>query len=337
MLQSCLLCDVVRIESTSRILILNSADSSFVPFAIKQARAGIVVLAEDNIASAQRLLVAPHVRHVAFHDYIVHAIDATMDIAVLNLLYQPGKQWVRYGIEAAARALKVGGRFYAVGAKERGILSTTKEMQERFGNVETLTISKGYRVVSSQKTAHTAQDVEDRAMSKDLSTAVFAGGQLDEGTQLLLEALQVRATDEALDIGCGAGYIGLHMARLASKGQVTMVDVSLAAVAAATRAVQESGLTNVHVLPSDGAQAVITQHFDLVATNPPFHQGGIQTTSIAERFIRESAQVLRPRGRLYLVANRFLKYEPTIRDVFSNVEEVGGNNRYKVLKAEKLH
>ena len=332
MLQSCLLCDTVRIESTSRVLVLNSADDPFVPFAIKLTRAGIVTLAEDNVASAQRLRVSPHVRHVAFHDYIVHPLEATMDIAVLNLLYQPGKQWIRYGIEAAMRVLKVGGRLYVVGAKERGILSTAREMQERFGNVETLTISKGHRVVSSQKLT---ECVEDRMMTEDLSTSVFAGGQLDEGTRLLLEALQVRATDEALDIGCGAGYVGLHIARLASRGQVTMVDASLAAVAAATRAVQESGLMNVRVLPSDGAQAVLSQRFDLVATNPPFHQGGIQTTDIAERFIRESAQVLRPHGRFYLVANHFLKYEPTIRDAFSNIVEVGGNNRYKVLKAEK--
>lgn len=332
MLQSCLLCDTVHIESTSHVLVLNSAADPFVPFAIKQTRAGLVTLAEDDTASAQRLLVALHVRHVAFHDYIVHAIEATMDIAVLNLLYQPGKQWVRYGIEAAMRSLKIGGQLYVVGAKERGILSTAKEMQEHAGNVETLIISKGHRVVRSQKLEHY---VEDRTINEDLSTAVFAGGQLDEGTRLLLEALQVRATDEALDIGCGAGYVGLHIARLATKGQVTMVDVSLAAVAAASRAVEESGLTNVHVLPSDGAQAVFSQRFDLVATNPPFHQGGIQTTSIAERFIRESAQVLRPRGRLYLVANRFLKYEPMIRDALGNVTEVSGNSRYKVLKAEK--
>ena len=332
MLQSCLFFDTVHLEATSRVLVLNSADDPFVPFATKQVRMGVVTLAEDNVASAQRQLVAPYVRHVAFHDYIVHALDATMDIAVLNLLYQPGKQWVRYGIEAALRALKVGGRLYIEGAKERGILSTAKEMQERFGNVETLTISKGHRVVSSQKME---QSVEDRTMNEDLSTAVFAGGQLDEGTRLLLEALQVRATDEALDIGCGAGYVGLHIARLASRGQVTMVDASLTAVAAATHAVQESSLSNVRVLPSDGAQAVLSQRFDLVATNPPFHQGGIQTTSIAERFIRESAQVLHPGGHLYLVANRFLKYEPTIRDAFGNVIEVEGNSRYKVLKAEK--
>jgi 16S rRNA (guanine1207-N2)-methyltransferase len=160
----------------------------------------------------------------------------------------------------------------------------------------------------------------------------FASGELDEGTRLLLEMLEVHSTDEALDIGCGAGFIGLHVAHEASKGHVTMVDASLAAVAVARQRVAQSGLTNITVLPSDGAQAILSQRFDLVVTNPPFHIGGIQTTEIAERFIREAAQVLRPRGRFYLVANRFLKYEPTLRACFKTVEEVGGNTRYKVLR-----
>jgi 16S rRNA (guanine1207-N2)-methyltransferase len=114
-----------------------------------------------------------------------------------------------------------------------------------------------------------------------------------------------------------------------------MVDVSLAAVDVAQRALAQSGLTNVSVLASDGTSAVLEQRFDLVVTNPPFHLGGMQTTKIAERFIREAAQVLKPQGRLFLVANRFLKYEPTLHECFSQVEEVGGDKRYKVLRAVK--
>ena len=112
-----------------------------------------------------------------------------------------------------------------------------------------------------------------------------------------------------------------------------MVDASLVVVDAARNMVERSGMTNVQVLASNGAQAVKAQRFDLIVTNPPFHLGGIQTTEIGERFIREAAQVLRPRGRFYLVANRFLKYEPTMRTCFHSVEEVGGNTRYKVLLA----
>jgi 16S rRNA (guanine1207-N2)-methyltransferase len=160
----------------------------------------------------------------------------------------------------------------------------------------------------------------------------FADGKLDDGTRILLEILEVHTTDVALDMGSGAGYIGMHIARLATKGQVTMVDASLAAVDVARHKVEQSGLTNVQVLASDGTQAVQAQRFDLVVTNPPFHLGGIQTTATAERFIREAAQVLRPRGRFYLVANRFLKYEPTMRACFKTIEEVGGDKRYKVLR-----
>lgn len=112
-----------------------------------------------------------------------------------------------------------------------------------------------------------------------------------------------------------------------------MVDVSLATVALARQNIAESGLTNIHVLPSDGAQAVISQRFDLVVTNPPFHQGGIRTTAVAERFIQQASQVLRPNGRFYLVANRFLKYEPTLNAHFKTINEIAGNTRFKILRA----
>jgi 16S rRNA (guanine1207-N2)-methyltransferase len=277
--------------------------------------------------------------HVAFHEYTSHMPAGTMDIAIMNILYQPGKPWILYGLQLAAYALKPGGLLYVVGAKDRGILSVAKRMQETFGNVETLAIGKGQRVVRSHRAEGTPLMTAPpgETNTHDLLPFVFADGKLDEGTRLLLDALEVFPDDIALDIGCGAGFLGLHIAGIAVRGHVTMVDVSLATVAIAQRKVTESGLTNIIVLPSDGAQAVLQERFDLVVTNPPFHQGGIQTTDIAERFIREAAQVLRPQGRFYLVANRFLKYEPTLRTYFKQLDEVGGNTRYKVLLATSPH
>jgi 16S rRNA (guanine1207-N2)-methyltransferase len=272
------------------------------------------------------------VSHVPFHEYTLHETSATIDVAIMNMLYQPSNAWMMYGLQVAAYALKPGGRLYVVGAKDRGVLSMAKRMQSLFGNLETLVISKGQRVVCSRVENNETRHSPTNQFPALLPTA-FARGKLDEGTRLLLEALEVHATDIALDIGCGAGYIGIHIAHLASKGHVTMVDTSLATVDAVRHVVEQSGMTNVQVLASDGTQAVKAQRFDLVVTNPPFHLGGIHTTGIAERFIREAAQVLHPRGRFYLVANRFLKYEPTLRACFQNVEEVGGNTRYKVLRA----
>ena len=397
-LQKNLLNNTIQLTPHHHILFLNSAADPFVSTAAQHITTGTITLAEDNIASlrhAQQQASPSHnLRHIPFHEYVSKEPPATMDIAILNLLYQPAKTWTLYGLQIAAYALKPGGQLYVVGAKDRGILSIAKHMQEIFGNVETLLISKGHRVVSSRKIDHTpthstaekilsqnrthfpqilsranpSLSIEDNpnnsqdeiflsqnrthfpqnpsrsanapAGSSLLDTlygpSVFAQGKLDEGTRLLIEALQVQPADEALDIGCGAGYLGLHIARQASQGHVTMVDASLVTVALAQRNIAQSGLPNIKVLPSDGAQAVLSQRFDLVVTNPPFHQGGIQTTEIAERFIRQAAQILRPQGRFYLVANRFLKYEPTLKAHFNKVAEVGGNTRFKVLLALRV-
>src|SRR6266702_1528709 len=379
MLHSSLLHETVQLAIDDRVLILYSAADPLVTAAPQHLGARELILAEDKLASLQqsnklvgtdvsrpspikKLVGADvscpppmyrpqlRVRHIPFHEYTLHEAPATIDVAILNILYQPSNAWMIYGLQVAAYALKPGWRLYVVGAKDRGVLSIAKRMRSLFGNLETLVISKGQRVVcshvennslvlhSQEGLPHTnaTSDTQNVARSTnlpDLLPTTFAEGKLDEGTRLLVNALEVHATDIALDIGCGAGYLGMHIAHIASKGHVIMVDASLVAADAARNMVDQSGMTNVRVLASNGTQAVKAQRFDLIVTNPPFHLGGIQTTEIGERFIREAAQVLRPRGRFYLVANRFLKYEPTMRTCFHSVEEVGGNTRYKVLLA----
>lgn len=331
-LQSCLLCDTVQVNTHDTMLILNSASDPFVQQIAQSGNVAKLLLAEDNIATIK---IVEHslqnkqtaFQHIAFHNSILHYQSGGADVAVMNLLYQPGTAWIIHGLQLAFHILRSGGRLYVTGTKERGILSTARRIQAIFGNAETLLISKGQRVICSQKL--TEQPLEEPM--QDVS--VFASSKLDEGTRLLISAVEVHAVDEALDIGCGAGFLGLHIARQATQGFVTMVDVSLAAVAAAQKAVEQSELQNIRVLASDGSEAVSQQRFDLVVTNPPFHMGGIQTLDIAERFIREAAQILRPRGRFYLVANRFLKYESVLHTHFKYVEEVGGDTRYKVLRA----
>jgi 16S rRNA (guanine1207-N2)-methyltransferase len=345
-LHSSLLCDIVPLNADEAVLVLNSAGDPFVPYAFRQLQGGMITLAEDNIAhwhTAHQALdldppsihtkqesVLPHVQHVAFHNALQQQMGNRYDLAVMNLRYQPANAWIHYGIRLASVALKPGGYFYLTGAKEKGILTMAKHMHVMFGNSETLTISKGQRVVSAQKPASVV-DRSHEESENDLSTHIFAGSKLDEGTRLLLETLDIHKTDVALDLGCGAGFIGLHIAGLAHRGHVTMVDVSLAAIAASQRAIELRNLHNARALPSDVTQAIRNKRFDLIATNPPFHQEGLQTIRLAERFIHESANLLKPEGRFYLVANRFLKYETTMTRCFLSTHEAGGNNRYKVL------
>src|SRR5690348_11104372 len=68
-----------------------------------------------------RAKIQLRIRHVPFHEYTLHEAPATIDVAILNILYQPSNAWMLYGLQLAAYALKPGGCLYVIGAKDRGI------------------------------------------------------------------------------------------------------------------------------------------------------------------------------------------------------------------------
>lgn len=155
MLRSSLLCETVQLAIADRLVILNSAADPFVPESALHLPAGELTLAEDNLAALhaaqtaierERAPASLTLRHIPFHEYTLHSPPATMDVAAMNTLYQPGKAWVEYALQLAAYALKPGGQLYVQGAKDRGILTLARHMAALFGNVETLEIHKGERV-----------------------------------------------------------------------------------------------------------------------------------------------------------------------------------------------
>jgi 16S rRNA (guanine1207-N2)-methyltransferase len=89
------------------------------------------------------------------------------------------------------------------------------------------------------------------------------------------------------------------------------------------------------VLASDCASAVRDRRFGVIATNPPFHQGLGVEYDVARQFVRDAAHLLiEGGGRLYLVANRFIRYERILGDVCvaSQVTTAYEDGRFRVLK-----
>src|SRR2546425_6598977 len=106
MLHSSLLADTVQLAIDDQLLILNSAADPFVLEAARRLSAGELILVEDNIASLQTALSAferehvktqLRVRHVPFHEYTLSEAPGNIDVAVMNMLYQPGNTWIIYG------------------------------------------------------------------------------------------------------------------------------------------------------------------------------------------------------------------------------------------------
>jgi 16S rRNA (guanine1207-N2)-methyltransferase len=136
---------------------------------------------------------------------------------------------------------------------------------------------------------------------------VFSADRLDEGTRLLLAHLHVPAGASVLDIGCGAGVIGVVAGRRGAS-TVTMTDVNLLAVAVARRNARLTE-TPTAVKAGDLYTGVGGQRYDLIVSNPPFHQGKTVDYAVPRRLIGEARDHLNPGGRLVIVANAFLPYD----------------------------
>ena len=161
---------------------------------------------------------------------------------------------------------------------------------------------------------------------------VFSHGRLDAGTLLMLELLAGHSPHfgSALDIGCGAGVISAVLAKRGTK--VTSIDVSATAVAATQRTFAENNLAE-NCLQSD-VFSNVSDRFDAIVTNPPFHDGTRRTTEVTQRLIREAPQYLNKGGALWLVANQGLPYADALHAAFKHVEVVGENRHFKVWKAQ---
>jgi 16S rRNA (guanine1207-N2)-methyltransferase len=253
--------------------------------------------------------------------------------------------------------LKDGGRCYIAGATNEGIKTAANTIETIFGNARVLARDSSHRVIVAAKrtsaptlpanadvsmldtNAFKEVDVTLRGHAYRLCTrpGVFSWEHLDEATSILAEAMQITEGASVLDLGCGAGALGIVASSLSRSGRITMVDADIEAVRSAERTAETNGITNYRALASDIAGAVLDERFDVVITNPPFHVGKATDLDVPQQFIADAHEVLTPGGRLFLVANRTLPYEQAIKHRFGNVNNVHDGPRFKVICAVRAN
>ena len=342
------LLEVAEVEPRDRVLDLGCGTGVVGAVAGLQASQGRVTLADCSVAAvacAERTLAAGGFANaeVWLADGVAGLSPASFDLVLSHL--PRGRAVQEELIHGAASVLRPGGRFYFVASKRAGVKGAIAYARQLFGRCSVVRQKKGHHVALAIKPAGLELDsstdgyvprsivvdgVESRLISKP---GVFAWDRLDDGTAALIGAMEIGAQDCVLDLGCGTGLAGLAAARRAAQGKVVLVDADVRAIECARRTLEANGITNGQVLPSDCGSAVLDRRFDLVITNPPFHQGVGVDYEVACQFVRDAARLLRRGGRLTLVANRFLCYGELIRETFGNVERTYADSRYQVLTA----
>ena len=174
----------------------------------------------------------------------------------------------------------------------------------------------------------------DDALALDVCAhgAAFAGTRVDDGTRLLLGALDGAAPGArtALDLGCGTGVLAAALARSRPDLEVTATDQSAAAVASARATLARAGLDRVRVLRDDAAATLPGASADLVVCNPPFHLGAAVVTAAADHLFAAAARVLRPGGELWAVWNNRLPHRAALRRVVGPTRTAAHDRRFTV-------
>ncbi len=161
---------------------------------------------------------------------------------------------------------------------------------------------------------------------------LFSPREVDAGTRLLIDHIDVQPSDDCLDLGCGYGPIGLTMARLAPDGVTHLVDKDFVAIEYAQRNAELNGLANCRTTLSDGFGAFpAEQRFDVVASNLPAKAGN----EAYYLLFTDAREHLVDGGRLYVVTlsgqRRFIRR--VFDELFGNYEKVKQGRTHTVSLA----
>jgi 16S rRNA (guanine1207-N2)-methyltransferase len=163
---------------------------------------------------------------------------------------------------------------------------------------------------------------------------IFSPREIDEGTRLLLEHLEIAPTDNCLDLGCGYGPIGLFMARRAPQGETLMVDKDFMAVNYANANAAHNQIANARAMLSNGFDHIDPAlRFECIASNIPAKVGKEMLSLI----LYDAHARLTPGGRLYLVTiNGLRQYmKRNLNEVFGNYDKLKQGKSYTVALAIK--
>ena len=221
------------------------------------------------------------------------------------------------------------------GLKDAGIAAAEKLLVELFEEV-TLALTKhhGRVFLARRPRRDTLIETVDDWRRADTATllgqeyslvsypGLFAGGQIDAGTALLLRQipqLGMPAPRLVLDYACGIGVLGLAARHLWPQAALHVLDHDSLALRAARH---NLGSGAVEFVQAENL-APLTARYDLMLSNPPIHAGNKLDYSVVQQLVEEAPRYLAARGQLLLVTQQTVPVQRWAKTAETLVQEQG--------------
>lgn len=163
---------------------------------------------------------------------------------------------------------------------------------------------------------------------------LFSPKIIDEGTELLIENINVKSTDISLDLCCGYGAIGLTIAKLSPQGFVHMVDKDFVAIDYCKKNAEVNHINNCDIYLSNAFSHIPDIIFDNIVANVPAKTG----KELYWIIMGDAKKHLKPNGKLHFVFISGLKefFKRNFKETFGNYYQVATNGTYTVAMAINL-
>lgn len=245
-------------------------------------------------------------------------------------------------VAEAIERTRAGGPIVVAGAKDDGIASLRKRLGGLVAIEGALPKYHGLAfwfvrpqaaiAASALREANPAVSVDGRFHA---APGMFSHDRVDAGSRLLAQHLPANLSGTVADFCAGWGYLAAEVAaRCPAVSALDLYEADFEALEAAKANLQEAAPRTAFFWLDLLAEPV-ERRYDAVVMNPPFHRGRAAEPDIGAGMIRAAAGALKPGGRLFMVANRQLPYEPVLAGAFAGHAEIARDTAFKVFSARR--
>lgn len=268
--------------------------------------------------------------------------------SIHKILYRLSKEKsvIHHIINEAFRLLLPGGELWISGYKNEGAKTIIAKTANLFGNGHAEKYRSAYLGQFRKDTPLPLEEFLDTQNYPELrlekssemsfysKPGIFGWNKIDQGSKYLLENLPLFLShfktppNSLLDLGCGYGYLTIGT-RDIPLGNRAATDNNAAAILAMKKNAAFYDI-NVRVIADDCA-ASLSNTFDMILCNPPFHQGFDVDSMLTERFLHTTKRLLSPQGSALFVVNSFIGIEAAATNHFLHIATLANNGSFKLI------
>ncbi|HUT81119.1 MAG TPA: methyltransferase [Candidatus Bathyarchaeia archaeon] len=164
-------------------------------------------------------------------------------------------------------------------------------------------------------------------------SGIFSWKQVDTGSEILLNNLDMPKNGLILDLGCGYGFLGIALAKAYPDFSLILTDINeLAVKYSQENCIVNKVTKNTIVKQGNLYESIKKRKFDLIITNPPLMAG----KAILKQIISQSVEYLNENGSLQLVVPKkkgLISMQRMLTETYGDFAVLTKKSGFWVLKA----